>query len=236
MGRFGNQLFQYAFARAYCERYGHELTLRERWDGELLFNLRHRIDKTSLPTRNELTVQWGEADINLHSYFQTQISMIYTKQQCCDWFKLSPEMLNLADECVPKDDVVVAHRRGGDYFGYGYPVISPKSYRNACVEFGLPVEQLRFVDEASPISHPKCHSKYQFIFDFRRLCVAPNLLRANSSFSWWAGTLSNGEVFSPVIDGLKGGVEHNCRFVKGNWPRLANLDYTTDLHLNETVH
>ena len=40
-------------------------------------------------------------------------------------------------------------------------------------------------------------------------------------------------VFAPVIDGLAGGVEHDCRFVPGNWPKFANLDACMDLHVKE---
>jgi hypothetical protein len=63
------------------------------------------------------------------------------------------------------------------------------------------------------------------------------LFRGNSSMSWWAHAASPvaQRVFSPVITGLAGGVEHdNVPYIEGNSARLAELPGITDLHLRET--
>lgn len=233
MGRFGNQMFQYAFARAYCDKHGFQLRT-EPWVGEKLFNLPKpdRITLRFATLRNETTVpDGGEGDIELLGYFQSQAAMIYTRSQVCWWFRWRPEIRASLDR-VPPIDGIPAHRRVGDYPGYGYPVVSEQSYRDAAVEHGLKPELIVFVTEEQPYQCDAFTGELAFVPDFYRL-MAPVMFRANSCFSWWSSTIGAGAIFSPVIDGLEGGKEHHVKFVLGNHPRLANHEFTTDLHLKE---
>lgn len=230
-GRFGNQMFQYAFARGYCEKYGHELATDD-WIGRKIFEITDPISTRQLPRKDELTVNFGEGAIEFRGYFQSQKAMVYTKEQVAGWFKLKPELERAIQDCLPKDTTTVAHLRRGDFFGYGYPVVSTPSYYKAQSEFGLPT--ITEISEES-VKNPArgIFAPFPFIVDFYRMVRAPNLLRANSSFSWWAAMLGSGKVYAPIVDGLEGGKEHNCDFIEGNWPRLSNHDFVTDLYVND---
>jgi hypothetical protein len=58
-----------------------------------------------------------------------------------------------------------------------------------------------------------------FIPDFMKLHFADYLFRANSTFSFWAGFLGYGEMYSPVYDfpdyGSKVGIDIDVEFVPG---------------------
>lgn len=228
MGRFGNQLFQYAFARAYCSQHGYELRCDE-WDGEKIFDLGecHRI-RESFPDRySELDAPLDSprGDIELHGYFQHQRALIYTRSQAKEWFKWRPET---HFPSLPHP-LLAAHHRVGDYLGYGYPVISEKSIRRAMDH--ILVNDIMWIEEEHPHNSPM--AALPWLGDFIAMVKALVLFRANSSFSWWAATLSPHQLtFSPIIDGLEGGKEHhNIPFVLGNHPRLSSHHFTTDLHL-----
>lgn len=234
LGRWGNQLFGYCYARAFAEKHG--LTLQtDPWIGQKIFQLNDPpIDPSLTERRDENTIRDGDKDFIYRSYSQQQKCMIYTRSQIRDWFRLRPEILEKLHGVFFKcrNDVVVGHRRVGDYMGYGYPVVSEKSYYDACDKLGWPRESFTMVTEENPMMDEQFIGDLAFLPDFVRLMMSPVLLRGNSSFSWWAGALQvSGAVYSPVIEGLRGGEEHDAVFVQGNWPRFANLDFTTDLHL-----
>lgn len=235
MGRFGNQLFIYAFGRAYCEKHGFELRT-DPWVGEKLFNLPppHRIAEPFDTTHNEFDplLEAGPGNIELLGYFQSQAAMIYTRRQVCEWFKWRPEIRASLDR-VPPIDGIPAHRRVGDYPGSGYPVVSEESYWDAAKDNSLRWERIVFVTEEQPFTSDAFTGELAFVPDFYRL-MAPVMFRGNSCFSWWAGAIGSDAIFSPVIDGLEGGKEHHVQFVLGNHPRLANHEFTTDLHLKES--
>jgi hypothetical protein len=92
-----------------------------------------------------------------------------------------------------------------------------------------------FVREEEPATHPDFAGELSFVPDFYRLAKARTLLRANSSFSFWAGAIGprigTNRVFSPVIDGLVGGKEHSCRFIPGNGARIADFDFVDPIEI-----
>jgi len=216
IGRFGNCCFQYLHARAIAERDGLELRT-PRWVGEKIFQI-------------EPTAEPDYSGDYLHGYFQNQESAIYTRTQAREWFRFQPWVEELFDHLKPSPETIVAHRRVGDLIGYGYPTISLESYRSACFTYDLDESKMCFVAEDHPTFVLRTPLNILFLPDFYIMCKAKTLLRANSSFSWMAGTLTDGEVFSPVIDDLEGG-EHLCKFVKGNHPKLCSLEGFTDIHL-----
>lgn len=229
MGRWGNQLFQYAFARAYCERGGHELRCYP-WDGERVFDLGPcaRVSERFEPCYSEQDYPKDfRGDIELHGYFQSQDALIYTRTQAKEWLKLKYRAWY---DCVIPRPQPIAHYRCGDYLGYGYPVISKNAIIKAATD-RLIATPLFFSEEDS---HPAPEGEPTWLSDFVAMRQASILFRANSSFSWWAATLADKDqiVYSPLIDGLEGGKEHDdVPFVLGNYPRLASLPFTTDLHL-----
>lgn len=240
MGRMGNQTMQWLFAYAFAQKYGREFQCEE-WIGERIFDLPKyarpvsrdfkRVSELDIfgrpfgPSQNE--------NLEFRGYAQTQAAMIYSKREAQSWLKLRPEIEEVCRKHRPDGERIVAHIRRGDYTGYGFVVVSAASCIQACDEFGLNSRAMSMLTEEFPTAHDGLPDDLSFMPDFYRMMTAPTLLRGNSSFSWLAALLGNGLVLSPVIDGLEGGKEHHCRFVAGNWPRFANLDFTTDLHVRE---
>jgi hypothetical protein len=216
IGRFGNQLFQYAHTRAVCEQNGYTLATPE-WVGERIFEI-PEARRAHLP------------DLVFSGYNQDDASLVYSRRWILNTLRLRPEIQAKLDTFVPQGEIV-AHLRRGDYADLQYPLVSLSSYYRAAANLGF--EKLAIVSEEAPLTHPDFTGDLSFLPDFYRLLKAKVLFRANSSFSWWAGTLSEAQVYAPVIDGKPGGVESDCDFVAGNWPKLANLPVCTDLHLKE---
>lgn len=236
LGRFGNQSMQYLFARAYAERIGAEFAC-EPWVGEEVFQISQavRYAGPALPERDCTQVN-GESDVCIKSYCQNQSAMIYTVRQARDWLRFRhslPEVFTTGfAKTVLRDDRPICHLRRGDYAGYGYVVVSRESYFAAKTYWNL-LDDLAFLSEENPTPRaPGLPEHLNFMPDFMRMVYAPILLRANSTFSWLAALLNvGGRIFAPRISGLCGGREHTCEFVQGNWPKLANLDGCTDLHV-----
>lgn len=220
IGRFGNQMFQYAYARKLAEQQGRELHTNG-WAGQKVFQL------------NESPLDGSEEMLHEH-YHQDQDSLIYTREDARRWFSWRPEVVSLLDDpCRDLDADWVGHLRRGDFTACGYPVVSEFAIRRALNGKTLGVHGLWIACEECPWRRPEFADGLSFVPDFYLMARAKVLFRANSSFSWWAATLGNGRVFSPVIEGLQGGVEHDAvPFVEGNWPRLAELPGITDLHLS----
>lgn len=234
LGRWGNCLFSYALARGYCERHGYELHT-DPWVGEEIFDISHPRCTEELPRMEETMLGDGFGDVSYRSYSQSQACAdFYTVEQCRRWFTLRPEIAAALETAVPRDDYVVAHLRRGDFKDYGYALCSELSYRNAADDFGLYDHDIHWVREDWPTLDDRFTGDLAFLPDFFRLMRAPVLFRANSSFSFWPAVIGHHErVFSPVIDGLVGGVEHDVKFVEGNWPRLSHHAFVTDLHVRE---
>lgn len=232
-GRFGNQLFQYAFARAYAKRMNAELLCPE-WIGEKIFQISNRRPETErkfyrIPEIQAITGD-SQNEVDLRGYFQSQSSLIYTRAEARQWFTFRPEVRAALDRIQFTDDRCVAHRRVGDYAGYGYPVVSLASYHDFLTRFGA--WSCTFITEENPWREKDFFGEMEMLPDFYRMMRAEVLFRGNSSFSWWASVLGNARTFSPVVDGLPGGIEHYCEFVEGNHPRFCNLDFCTDLRLS----
>ena len=233
-GRWGNQLFEYAFARGFAERNG--LTLHtDPWVGQKIF----QIDDPPIVmhhvrcNRDENNIRDGDKDFTFVSYCQNQkCADYYSVMKIREWFKFRPEIVEKLNNVVPIVPSILAHRRNGDYKGSGFPVISEIAYLRACDKYGMNSEALKFVTEETQIIHPDFKNGLEFLPDFFRLMCAEALFRGNSTFSWWAGALGLGKVYAPVIKGLLGGVEHDdVPFVEGNYPACCDLSFVSDIHL-----
>lgn len=125
----------------------------------------------------------------------------------------------------------------------GYSVVSKDSYRRAFEKFGYDASSIQWVsDDYTGQWHVGRKMRYRggwqypagseylpgivfdWLEDFLKLYFARTIFRANSSFSWWAATLSPAaKVYSPVIDrqhiyGVDGMEEIDVNFVEGNHP------------------
>ena len=217
IGRFGNKLFQWAYAKALSEQEGVEL-ITPPWEGNFIFGIPESRGRQ-------------DSDVEVGEYRQNQKDLIYTRQQVREWLKIKPEILEDFKPRTKHQNPVIGHRRGGDYIGYGYPVVSIESYLPAAIQYGY--DSIEIISDDTPKYHLGYRGSFSFVPDFVALTQAKVLFRGNSTFSWWAATLSDATVYSPVIDGLEGGKEHDVEFVLGNHPKFCNLPNITDLYLPE---
>jgi hypothetical protein len=188
-GRFGNQLFQYAYARAYAESIGAELHTPD-WIGRTLFK-----------DINEPIMQ-ALGDVDLVGYFQGQEHLsLLSRAKVKEWFTFKEPLE------VPIHDLVF-HKRRGDYLNClsFWGIVSDKSYENAAKELGLNLESAVVLDDSN--------GDDLLLFDFFTMMKCKTLFRANSTFSWWAATLGNCRVYSPKVGNKVGWID--VPFVEGN--------------------
>jgi hypothetical protein len=122
LGRFGNQIFRYSYARALSEATGMEL-FTEPWIGESVFSLG---GKTHARPESAL------GGVEIDEYRQSQKDLIYTKSDCLRWFDLKPEIkARVRGYALTGQDsgFVHCHRRVGDYRHLNYPIISMPKVR-----------------------------------------------------------------------------------------------------------
>jgi hypothetical protein len=225
LGRFGNQLHQYAACRKYAEMIGAEFEVSS-WVGQDIFGLSDSTYSRELPERDGDAVgsfEWGETNIRLCGYFQLQRWVeLLSRAELRSWLTVRPELLEV---CRVPGSYTAAHLRQGDYIGNAsYANVPERSYLRACAEHGLTIDV--WARENAPrhvLGVP------DFLPDFVTLMCADVLLRANSTFSWWAGVIGGGRVYSPVVTDHTG--EYDADFVLGNWPRLMRA--SEDLHLSD---
>lgn len=234
IGRFGNQLFAYAFAKGYAEKYGFELHCGN-WIGRELFGLNDPDIEHDYPVRTEINVVPGESDITFSTYAMNQSAITYTRVQAKQWFSFVPSIQRVLDN-IPIEQTL-AHLRWGDFVGLSdFIAISKESIEKACEKFQIDFRHVKFVSEDNPcvVNGLSC-SHSHFLPDFYRLMKASTLFRANSSFSWWAATLGDARrIFSPCLSGVKkqSGKTQDVEFVEGNHSAISAMhDFCSDLHL-----
>ena len=217
-GRFGNQLFQYAFARTMSERFGATLQTPQ-WVGQRLFGLEDPPIDCTMPTLPLDAIPDGP-DVDLHGYFQYGRHLqVLSETRIRSWFRFLPRWSErFAGGAAP----AVAHLRRGDYesrYSSVYCLISRQSYVAACARYGVDSDRLVWCTDQSPQPADLEQQGLGFLPDFFAMMGAQVLLRANSTFSWWAGVLGQARVLAPVVGGLTG--MHDVEFVEGNWPPLT---------------
>lgn len=224
-GRFGNQLFQYAFARAYAERYDAELQTPH-WVGEKIFKIEANPITKTLPRTEIDSVRFGRVNIDLFGYFQLPrfIDFLSTAK-LREWFQFRDKWF----EWFPKSDefTVVAHLRRGDYetkYSNVFCTVSRESYEKTIEDLELEDPyKLLWLSEEDQKHDGTLGSDLQFLPDFFEMINADILLRANSTFSFWAGFFNQeGKVYSPVVGDLVG--EHTVPFVQGNHEKIVSLN------------
>ena len=217
-GRFGNQLFQYAFARAYAESIGAELVIPPTWIGKEVFkNVKER---TGLPPSNfERTESpGGRTNIDLFGYFQKEehVSLL-SRGKIREWLQPSEKYSG------KKGHDLVFHQRRGDYINNSYyAIVSHASYEKAARNFG-------YDPSIAKIYSDETRREADQYDDFFEIVASRAIFRANSTYSFWAGVLTEGKVYSPVVEDRTGWID--CDFIPGNSSKLMCL--FKDLNIKE---
>lgn len=244
IGRAGNQLFLYVFAKAYAARLGATLEVCDWW-GRKVFTeaakdpmISHDFSQTELDSESgkELGYFFGQTEIDLRVFAQHQVYLdFYTRTKARQWLALKPEI----EDMIPLRGChyTAAHMRRGDYVHHPitrtrYCEVSDLSYETAFEKLDLPHPFLRIQEGWIPEDLKMKQMGMPWLQDFLILRGASFLLRGNSSFSVWASWLGNGKTYAPLV-GAKSGFQH-VQFVEGNWPCTAGqFRNQSDLHLKE---
>lgn len=242
IGRAGNQFFLYCFCKAYAKRHGCELQTGDWLGRHILANANEPfVSDPTLPqteidshTKKPLDRYFGRTGIDIRVYAQHELyTSWYSRKEIREWLTLKPEFEALAPKIKP---VTVAHLRRGDYcdnesFSKFYCAVSEKSYDAAVEKFYIPQPVLKvFEGWRKPPAQLPAHLNW--LPDFLLMRDAQYLLRANSTFSMFAGWLGHGKVYAPIVSDKVGLQE--CEFTEGNWPCTAGkFRNQSDLVLRE---
>lgn len=235
-GRFGNQLFAYAFAKNYARKYGLELRVPSTWIGRYIFDIPEAASDDLVFRHTPIdSIPSGESEIDLFGYYQYQDAVGYTLEDLRSWFVLQPRWMDLLNKYRSyAGSNVVCHIRAGDYLNLPdhFCYVQPISYWNAVKQFGLDKNIVQWLSEYNPNREPDVPESIGFLPDFLILVAANTLLRSNSTFAWWAATLreawmprSPQTVYSPLVKGRFG--PNICEFVPGNHPQMASREIPT---------
>jgi hypothetical protein len=244
IGGFGNQIHQYAAVRKYASLIDAQLEVPD-WVGKRIFGLTEPGWSCNLPEVNDggnglqpsakPVDSMGPTNIRIGGYFQMQRWVgALSRAELRQWLQVRPELIAQCRSVLPVGPYTAAHVRQGDYIGHPlYANIPERAYVRACAEHGLSIDE--WVRQNSPRCVAGLHGDFSFLPDFLVLLRSSILLRANSTFSWWAAALADPSqvVYAPVVTDHVG--EFDADFVKGNWPRIADArrvgPCTEDLHL-----
>ena len=198
-GRWGNQLFQYSFARKYAELNGATLETPA-WIGQKLFGLNDPPLGSPLPKMPSDHVPWGQVNIDLNGYFQGQFAIEkLSRAELRKWFTFLPKFHEKFPKIHPK--YAAAHVRRGDYLKaqWDYCIVSDASYVRAKQKFGWN-EEFVWVREDLPTVDAEMEAEGMgFIPDFFKIMKADAIFRGNSTFSWWAAALSDAKIYAPLV-------------------------------------
>lgn len=231
-GRLGNLLFQYAHARAYCERKGFDLCLPP--------NVIEQIFDVPAAVRPRKGTP-ADHVMPHDSMFQTQDALIYTKEQVQQWLRIRPEHLAvMAPLLQNRKPVTLDWRRGTDFLGAGLVSLGEAAYLYAASRHGYDLTDCEWEIDTEPTRMPHFTGDVNAAGEgctmvslpaFYRLMTAKVHFRANSSFSYFAAVLGSAKVYAPIIRNVRGGVPNAmANFVEGNWPHFS-ANYPTDLNL-----
>ena len=235
LGGIGNQLHMYAAVRKYAQLHGATFECPD-WFGRKVFGLGDAYLSCDLPQVDDKYPMPAEGGVNcsIGGYFQSQRWVgLLSRAELKQWFKIQPRFLEL---CPPRPSpwYTACHLRRGDYVGHQlYCTVTKESYTTAMKQFGLPLGPLVWVSDEHPQRVPALDAEgLDWLPDFVILMRANVILRGPSTFSWWAATLSDAQVYSPVVEDQTG--ERTVKFEQGNWPRCAGVGLgVEDLHLKD---
>jgi len=233
-GRFGNQIFQYLFARAYAEKNNAILEIPF-WIGEKIFkNVHHPSPSIKLPRMGlDEFPKEGKVNIDIFGYCQKKEFIdILSETKIREWLQFQDRWIEFF-RCLKT--ATVAHIRRGDYltkYSNVFCVVSKNSYLAALEKFEILSRGNAMVwrSEEEQVRWRGLDNDLLFLPDFFDMMQCQFLLRANSTFSFWAGFFNKtGKVYSPLVEDKIG--ECDVDFIEGNWPRICK--YNSDFIFKE---
>ena len=228
-GQVGNALFQYCFARAFAEQHVAALETSYWVRQRLFLDMDEPRPSCKLP-RTMMDDIPSSAGVDLHGYFQNEEALsFYSVKQAKEWLRFKETWAREFPKKFPH--YIAIHLRHGDYVSrylHQFCVPRPNSTMYFAKALQKTVGDLPIVIVSEETSQDYDDPELSFLPDFFTLMQADYLIRANSSFSWWAGTLGNGKVYSPVVGDRVGW--HDVQYVEGNsepfliYPRHGRLN------------
>jgi hypothetical protein len=219
IGGWGNQLFQYCFARAFAEKSESVLEIPGGWLGRMVFKgVDHPPISRKLPSMWDGKLIFGMNNIDLIGACMDRMFYdIVRRDDIKRWFQFKDSVLSKVQ--VPVGPYVAVHYRRADYLDpknieAGFATVSDASYDKILENLGKNVGPIIKLGDGTRRDEDDV-----MLSDFIHMVKAPILVRCNSSFSLWAAFLGSGRVFSPVLDRRTGIVD--VEFVEGNHPRTG---------------
>jgi len=202
-GRFGNQIFQYLFAKILSEKYNATLEIPADWIGRKIFeNINDPPISRKLPRTKEDDIP-NYTNCDLYGYYQSnECFNLLSKSLIKNKLKIKKSWLDAFIK--PKDYYIACHIRHGDYISKHkdiFCIIYEDSYIQLINKLNFNIDDIIWVREESP---HKCEifeeNGIGFLYDFLILLYSDILIRSNSTFSYWAGIFGeHKEIFSPII-------------------------------------
>ena len=221
-GRLGNQLFQIALIVAYAYKYNYKWAIREDWQYKSYFTYQ-------FPTTNEMRDPfriWRQNgtgyedipdmgyDVDFKGFFQSEKYFLHCRDMIKHIFTPTNECISqlksklLGVGCKLDTATCVIHVRRGDYLILNHFV--GKQYYLDAISIMKNNGVLNFYIISDDLDWCRAEfigNEYNFITnqaDIEDLICAsmfPNIIMANSSFSWWAsylGTHHQKKVICPI--------------------------------------
>jgi hypothetical protein len=213
-GRLGNQLFEYATCRSIAEKnnYNFYFIIHPFWNqikrfnlssGKIDGNIKYQLnsDKCTkyLFDNNKLPDYYLNINDNtlLTGYFQRCEFFDFNYKNIKKWFDVNNliDMNHFNNLYEKYKDYCLIHIRGTDFIG-GNEV--PLSYYKKSIKHILEIDNnIKFLIVTDDITHSKklfpdieCISNSDYLIDYKLLQTSKYLISSNSTFSWWAGYLS----------------------------------------------
>jgi hypothetical protein len=213
-GHMGNNMFQYSFARIIAENKGYKFTVNSVRSNSLCFfkNAYESIDGKIIEPYTEMhfnhkvdldLIKNCSTGIILNGFFQRYEYYKNYMDKIKNWFYID------AKEIYDKPSIndLVVHVRLSDYtdlklnlpFDYVWEnalkIKTDNKLENIVIVTNETTQEgfLKFKEKDCKFFHKS------IIEDFSYLKNANHLMIAQSSYSWWAGILGNGNVYFPTI-------------------------------------
>jgi hypothetical protein len=252
-GRFGNQLFQYAFLRTTAQRLGVKFFCPE-WLGDKIFLLRDEAERSAVPGPTERVYRQplsngGFIDSALSIEDGTEITGYFQSERYFDratvarWYTFRPEVVRAVQRRYQHIDLAQStgiHLRFGDMRGDPlFVILPPRYYAGALPKVSHRQHVLVFSDEAPAAKKHLRSLSENFLYvegneDFEDLYLMTqcrDFVCSVSTFSWWGAWLNDHAdktVVAP-LEGLRpGGVMRSPHFCCEGWVPLDTMRFFLD--------